>query len=39
MYKIFAEELEGKRPLGKPKCRREDNIEMDLKCKEYGCMH
>ena len=22
---------EGKRPLGRPRCRREDNIKMDLK--------
>jgi hypothetical protein len=26
---------EGKRPLGKPRCRREDNIKMDLQ--EVGC--
>ena len=26
---------EGKRPLGRPRCRREDNIEMDLQ--EVGC--
>jgi hypothetical protein len=26
---------EGKRPLGRPKCRWEDNIRMDLQ--EVGC--
>jgi hypothetical protein len=26
---------EGKRPLGRPRCRREDNIKMDLQ--EVGC--
>jgi hypothetical protein len=26
---------EGKRPLGRPRCRREDNIRMDLR--EMGC--
>jgi hypothetical protein len=26
---------EGKRPLGRPKCRREDGIRMDLR--EVGC--
>jgi hypothetical protein len=28
-YKILVGKTEGKRPLGKPKCRREDNIRMD----------
>ena len=26
---------EGKRPLGKPRCRREDNIKIDIQ--EMGC--
>ena len=26
---------EGKRPLGRPRCRREDNIKMDLR--EMSC--
>jgi hypothetical protein len=30
-YRILVEEPEGKRPLGRPRCRREDNIRMDLK--------
>jgi hypothetical protein len=27
---VLVEKLEGKRPLGRPTCRWEDNIEMDL---------
>ena len=29
---------EGKRPLGRPRCRREDNIKMDLQEVECGGM-
>jgi hypothetical protein len=29
-YKILIEKREGKRPLGRPKSRWEDNIIMDL---------
>jgi hypothetical protein len=29
-YKIVVEKSEGKRPLGRPRCRWEDNIKMDL---------
>jgi hypothetical protein len=29
---------EGKRPLGRPRCRREDNIRMDLREIEWGGM-
>ena len=35
MYRILVGESEGKRPLGRPSRRREDNIKMDLK--EVGC--
>jgi len=28
----------GKRPLGRPRCRREDNIKMDLQEVECGGM-
>jgi hypothetical protein len=28
--RIFVGKPEGKRPLGRPRCRWEDNIEMDL---------
>ena len=31
----FGGELEGKRPLGRPRRRWEDNIKMDLQ--EVGC--
>jgi hypothetical protein len=30
-YKIMIRKLEEKRPLGRPRRRREDNIKMDLK--------
>ena len=30
-YKILASKLTGKRPLGKPRRRWEDNIRIDLK--------
>jgi hypothetical protein len=31
----LVEKPEGKRPLGRPRCRCEDNIKMDLQ--EVGC--
>jgi hypothetical protein len=31
VYRDFVGRLEGKRPLRRPKCRREDNIKMDLR--------
>jgi len=34
-YRTLLENPEGKRPLGKPMCRWEDNIKMDLQ--EVGC--
>jgi hypothetical protein len=30
-YRILAGESEGKRPLGRPRCRCVDNIKMDLR--------
>jgi hypothetical protein len=30
-YRILAGKPEGKRPLGRPRCRWEDNIKMDLR--------
>jgi hypothetical protein len=30
IYRVFIEEPEGKRPLGRPRCRWEDNIKMYL---------
>ena len=35
LYRVLVEKPEGKRPLGRPKLRWEDNIKMDLK--EVGC--
>jgi hypothetical protein len=31
VYKVLVGRLEGKRPLGRPRCRWEDNIKMDLR--------
>ena len=35
MYRILVGKPEGKRPLGRPRRRREDNTKMDLQ--EVGC--
>jgi hypothetical protein len=35
MYRVLAENPEGKRPLGRYKCRWEDNIKIDFQ--EVGC--
>ena len=35
MYRILVGKPGGKRPLGRPRCRWEDNIKMDLQ--EVGC--
>ena len=35
MYRVLVGKPEGKRPLGKPRCRWEDNSKMDLQ--EVGC--
>ena len=35
VYRILVEKPEGKRPLGRPMLRWEDNIKMDLQ--EVGC--
>ena len=34
-YRVLVGKLEGKRPLGSPRRRWEDNIKMDLR--ELGC--
>jgi hypothetical protein len=31
LYRVLARKPEGKRPLGRPRCRWEDGIRMDLK--------
>jgi hypothetical protein len=35
VYRFLVRKPEGKRPLGRPRSRWEDNIRMDLK--EVGC--
>jgi hypothetical protein len=35
VYRVLVGKQEGKRPMGKPRCRWEDNIKMDLQ--EVGC--
>jgi hypothetical protein len=35
VYRVLVWKPEGKRPLGRPRLRREDNIKMDLQ--EVGC--
>jgi hypothetical protein len=37
VYRVLVGKLEGKRPLGRPRCRWVDNIRMDLQ--EVGCGH
>jgi hypothetical protein len=36
VYSILVGKPEGKRPLGSPSCRWEDNIKMDLQDVECG---
>jgi hypothetical protein len=31
IYEVFVGKPEGKRPLGKPSCRREDNIRIGIR--------
>jgi len=35
VHKVLVGKPEGKTPLGRPRCRWEDNIKMDLQ--EVGC--
>ena len=35
MYRVLVGKPKGQRPLGRPRCRWEDNIKMDLQ--EVGC--
>jgi hypothetical protein len=35
VYRVMVGKSEGKRPLGRPRLRWEDNIKMDLQ--EVGC--
>ena len=35
VYRVLVRKPEGKRPLGRPRCRWEENIKMDLH--KVGC--
>jgi hypothetical protein len=35
MYRVLVGQPQGKRPLERPRCRWEDNVNMDLQ--EVGC--
>jgi hypothetical protein len=35
-YKVLVGKPEGRRPLGKPRCRWEDNVKMDLQEVGWG---
>jgi hypothetical protein len=37
VYRVSVGEPEGKRPLGRPSRRLEDNIKLDLLEVEFGC--
>jgi hypothetical protein len=38
VYRVSVEKPEGKRPLGRPRCRWEDNIKMGPQEVEWGGM-
>jgi len=38
VYRVLVGELEGKRRLGRPTCRWQDNIKMDLQEVGWGVM-
>ena len=38
VYRVWVGKPEGKRPLGRPRCRWEDNIKMTLQEMKCGCM-
>ena len=37
VYRVLVGKPEGKRPLGRPRFKREDNIKMDLQEVEGAC--
>jgi hypothetical protein len=37
-YTVLVGRPEGRRPLGRPRCRWDDNIKMDLQEEGWGCM-
>jgi hypothetical protein len=36
VYRVLVGKPEGKRPLGRQRCRREDGIRMDLREIDWG---
>jgi 3-oxoacyl-ACP reductase-like protein len=38
VYRVLVGKSEGKRPLGRPRCRWEDNIKMGLQAMGCGAM-
>jgi hypothetical protein len=38
-YRILVKKPKRKRALGRPRCRWEDNIKVDLREIGWGCMH
>ena len=38
VYRVLLGKPEGRRPLGRPRCRWEDNIRMDLRDVGCGCL-
>jgi hypothetical protein len=36
VYRVLGGEPEGRRPLGRPRCRWKDNIKMDLREVAWG---
>jgi hypothetical protein len=36
VYGVLVGKAEGKRPLGRPRCRWKDNIKMNLKKEGFG---
>jgi hypothetical protein len=38
VYRVLVGKSDGKRPLGRPRLRWEDNIKIDLQEMGYGCM-
>jgi hypothetical protein len=39
VYRVLVGKPEGKRPLGRPRCRWENNIKMDFQEVGCGVMH
>jgi len=37
VHRVLVGKPEGKRPMGRPRCRLEDNLKMDLKEVGGGC--